>query len=295
MAFGAGVADALHELLRDEFIKMERRKQLAQTDRRLSQDERQFDVTSGQTDRRLGLDDRRVTLDEGQFTEGNRRYEAEAPMRTATLRLNTAQASNLESLPQREQAGREHQISLEGLRNTNELGQIDRRGTVEGRLVAQRGSEDRRTQAQRPVVAQTAEQQKEADEVQQLLDLIADIEKDPALPTAVGAIDGRGAGMLRDMDGYNRFKAKHDQLVGQLQLANAGKLKGQGQVSNIEREMLRQAATALSRTLNEKDYRAELGRVRGVKLRGSQAPQQQAPEAVEYDYVPGKGLVPRKK
>lgn len=280
MGFGAGVADALTELLRDEFLKAVRRKELAQGDRRINENVRQFDVSAGhedrrigQADQRLGLDTRKVDLDEKQFGEQVRQFGIEQPLRG---RLQLAQASNLESLPQREQVGREHDLNLTNLRNTHELGQIDRRGSVEGRLIGQRGAEDRLTQAQRPVAGTTREEQKEADEVQQLLDLIADIEKDPALSTSVGAFDGRGLGMVRDMDGYNRFKAKHDQLVGQLQLANAGKLKGQGQVSNIEREMLRQAATALGRQLSEKDYRTELGRIRGVKFRGEAAPQQKS-------------------
>jgi hypothetical protein len=59
----------------------------------------------------------------------------------------------------------------------------------------------------------------------------------------------------------NRFIARHDQLMGILQLAQAGKLKGQGQITQPERELLANAATALKRGLSEKDYRAELAKV----------------------------------
>lgn len=59
----------------------------------------------------------------------------------------------------------------------------------------------------------------------------------------------------------NRFLAQHNQLMGILQLAQAGKLKGQGQITQPERELLANAATALNRGLSEKDYRAELAKV----------------------------------
>jgi hypothetical protein len=51
-------------------------------------------------------------------------------------------------------------------------------------------------------------------------------------------------------------------LVGKLSLAQAGKLKGQGQISDKERALLGAAATALSRGLKEGDYKAELAKVR---------------------------------
>jgi hypothetical protein len=53
----------------------------------------------------------------------------------------------------------------------------------------------------------------------------------------------------------------HDNLVGKLQLAQAGKLKGQGAVSDAERMMLKQAATALDRTLGDPDYLNQLTKI----------------------------------
>lgn len=98
-------------------------------------------------------------------------------------------------------------------------------------------------------------------EIQDALDLIDQIDTDPALSTAVGPIDAY-IGKARDLSGVNRFEALHNELVGKLQLAQAGKLRGQGTISNFERTMLKGAATALDRKLSEKDYRNEL-----VKLR----------------------------
>jgi len=98
-------------------------------------------------------------------------------------------------------------------------------------------------------------------EVQDAIGLIDQIANDPALSTAVGPIDAY-VGKARDLSGVNRFEALHNELVGKLSLAQAGKLRGQGQISNFERQMLKSAATALSRNLSEEDYKAELMKLR---------------------------------
>lgn len=107
--------------------------------------------------------------------------------------------------------------------------------------------------------AAPTEQQK--NEVADSLTLIDQISNDSALDAAVGPLDAY-IGKTRDLSGVNRFEALHNELVGKLQLAQAGKLKGQGQISNMEREMLRGAATALTRKMSEQDYRAELAKIR---------------------------------
>lgn len=99
-------------------------------------------------------------------------------------------------------------------------------------------------------------------EVQDAIDLIDQIDKDPALNASVGPLDAYGLGKVTNLGGVNRFEALHNELVGKLQLAQAGKLKGQGQVSDREREMLRNAATALTRQMSERDYKAELQKIR---------------------------------
>jgi hypothetical protein len=105
--------------------------------------------------------------------------------------------------------------------------------------------------------------QKQANEVEDAIKLIDQIDTDPALNKSVGPLDAYGLGKLGgDVSGVNRFEALHNELVGKLQLAQAGKLKGQGQISDKEREMLRNAATALTRKMSETDYRAELKKVR---------------------------------
>ena len=103
-----------------------------------------------------------------------------------------------------------------------------------------------------PVV--TAETQ---NDVIDTLELIKNIRKDPALATAVGPMD-QYAPMTADIAGRNRIIALHNQLLGKLSLAQAGKLRGQGQITEKERELLMNAATALNRGLSERDYKQQL-------------------------------------
>jgi len=106
--------------------------------------------------------------------------------------------------------------------------------------------------------AQTAQQQNEVTDALSLIDQIAN---DPALDTAVGPIDAY-IGKARDLAGVNRFERLNNELIGKLSLAQAGKLRGQGQISDKERALLRDAATALGRNLSEADYKAELAKIR---------------------------------
>lgn len=95
-------------------------------------------------------------------------------------------------------------------------------------------------------------------ELTDALTLANDIWKDKGLNKSVGPIDQYNP--TPDAD-RNRFIARHNQLMGILQLAQAGKLKGQGQITQPERELLANAASALNRGLSEKDYRSELVKV----------------------------------
>ena len=104
-------------------------------------------------------------------------------------------------------------------------------------------------------------EQKEQNEVQDSLALIKQIRDDASRATATGPIQGRGLGMLQDLEGVTRVQALHDNLVNKLQLAQAGKLKGQGQISNFERDMLSKAATALQLKLGDDDFLNELAKV----------------------------------
>lgn len=106
-------------------------------------------------------------------------------------------------------------------------------------------------------------------EVQDALDLIDSISTDESFSSAVGPLDAY-IGKARDLTGVTRFDNRHKELLGKLSLAQAGKLKGQGAISNYERELLQNAASALTRNLSEADYKAELAKIRSQFVRMQQ-------------------------
>lgn len=165
-----------------------------------------------------------------------------------------------ESAQAREQA-RQDRIAAE---------QRAREEREEARRQAQQGREEliRLTASLRPQTASEAKAAgaaeaaaREQNEVEDSLALIKQIREDKALPTTTGSVQGRGLGYLQDFGGVTRVRALHDNLVSKLQLAQAGKLKGQGPISNSERELLKNAATALQLKLDDPDYLNELTKV----------------------------------
>jgi len=126
-------------------------------------------------------------------------------------------------------------------------------------------------------------------ELSDALALANSIWTDKGLNKSVGPIDQYNP--MPDAD-RNRFIARHNQLMGILQLAQAGKLKGQGQITQPERELLANAASALNRGLSEKDYRAELVKVMSYFERkmkqGNPATTAQPPGAVLDRLLGGK-------
>lgn len=87
--------------------------QLDLGDRRISEDGRQFDVTSGQSQQRIDLD------------------KAEQPVK---LRFMGAQSANLERQPQKEADERRHDFELAGLKGGQELQQIAASGKEQERV-----------------------------------------------------------------------------------------------------------------------------------------------------------------
>ena len=72
--------------------------------------------------------------------------------------------------------------------------------------------------------------------------------------------------VLGNVPGTNAYDTRRmvEQVKSQLQLASVGKLKGQGQVSDAERRILADAATALDSGMTEKAFRDELNKVRKI-------------------------------
>lgn len=69
---------------------------------------------------------------------------------------------------------------------------------------------------------------------------------------------------------YYDLQTEIDQVIALVSLLNAGKLKGQGQVSNFERKMVSNAATQLKKGVTYKKAVEELSRIYGVFEKSAQ-------------------------
>ena len=302
--FGGGVQESLEDLI---VRKMAQAKQRAEIDNMQGQRALQargqdvtmrgqdFDREGAQATNALGRD--RLTLDGTKHGEEVRQFNAQAPNREASAGYLRAQTGETLRKPQAEKDERAYNTTRDQTQHGYRLGEIGAQGR-NALAVANVRHPDSGTAAQ-----QTAAQ-KEQNEVEDSLALINEIRNDKALSTATGPVDARGLGMVRDLEGVTRVKALHDNLVNKLSLAQSGKLKGQGPVSNFERDMLQKAATALTLKLGDPDYLNELGKVEQQFQRLLTGPRVvNAPDrgnlqtggavSQEYDFVPGKGLVLR--
>lgn len=64
-------------------------------------------------------------------------------------------------------------------------------------------------------------------------------------------------------------KTEYAQIIGALQLAKAGAVKGQGQISDYERKILKEAAAAIDRGMSDEEFRKALVKLRGVLMTSS--------------------------
>lgn len=294
--FGAGAgADMLQEILRQRFTE-------AITKQKLAEEVRQANMANEMQRGNLALANRRTDEDVRQFNE-------QAPLRGAQTAHLGAETTELQRRPQAEEAQRAFTTSRDEASRTFEGGQNEAQRANAVRITGMNNANAVRIAQMNNALreelglAKGAPAPQQANEVEDSIALIDQITKDPSLRNAVGPIDQYAGGVVNmDPSGVNRFRALHNQLVGKMSLAQAGKLKGQGQISDKERAMLAAAATALSQGMNEKDYLTELAKVRGQfeRMRApnvSPAGGGAMPAAgggQEFDYVPGKGLVPRK-
>lgn len=113
--FGAGRgADMLQEILGRKFREAIAMRELANREAEVRLRNQIAQQQMGLDSRRLDQDTRRLDQDAQEFGfrreragVEDQRYDEAAPMRATNLRLNTAQAANLEGLPAREQAARD--------------------------------------------------------------------------------------------------------------------------------------------------------------------------------------------
>lgn len=284
----AGGAIGLREVIEQKLKEQQVLAQQRQFAQKLAEDQRQANMVDAVQRGNLDLGGRRVDEDVRQF-------DAQAPLRIANVGHLGAETESLNRAPAEAQKQRDFAAGQgEAQRTfTGRQGELNRGNAV--RIAGINGVNAMNVaNVRHPDPSGTTQTQKEQNEVDDALSLIDEIEKDPSLNSSVGPMD-QYTGMVTSGDpaGVNRFDAHHKQLVGKMQLAIAGKLKGQGQISDKERAMLQSAATSLTRGLSEADYKAELGRIRGQFQRMRPGGGASINAAPEFDYVPGKGLVAR--
>jgi hypothetical protein len=139
--------------------------------------------------------------------------------------------------------------------NENEFAETQRRNLADESI--------RRDAAGATATAKTeelqAKQAESARAAESVVTLTDEIVSDPAF--AVGGSAKRLLGMMPGSQ-TGAFNSKVDQLVAALQLEIAGKLRGQGAITESERKMLRQAATRLSRGLPQDEFIQEINKIR---------------------------------
>jgi hypothetical protein len=256
MGAGAG-ADMLQQILKQKALEFAQAEQIRMAEARTREDARQADQSTG-TARRgqdLSAEAEAGRLGLGRDTLGQRKteFDAEAPQREASVALSGAQTGEILRKPTAEQESRDFTTGRDKTLHGYDMQSLGAQQSGQMRLA------NARVAGASAPTPQTPDQQ---NEVQDSLALVEQIRKDPALASSTGPVEGRGGGWLTaGPEGFTRVKALHDNLVNKMQLAQAGKLKGQGQISNMEREMLKNAATALTMKLGDADYLNELAKV----------------------------------
>lgn len=247
-----GGADALAAVIKQKLMERQQAAQEQQFVQKLAEDKRQADLQNGVQQRQLGQGDQRIGLDRSKFDEDTREFNELAPTRLGNLKRIGAETAEIERKPQAEIDARTFTTNRDASQHGYQMQEIGAQGRNALAVANVRHPE--------PTAGPTQQQQ---NEVQDTLDLIDQMDKDPALSHAVGWMDQYAGGALHlDPEGVNRFTNLHNQLVGKMSLAQASKLKGQGQISDTERKLLSQSATSLNLNTGEGTYKSELAKVR---------------------------------
>lgn len=102
------------------------------------------------------------------------------------------------------------------------------------------------------------------DNARELLSSIDSLDKDPYLDSMVGAVDSWRPNLSSSAA---RVQSKMDQIGGQSFLQAFDKLRGAGQITEVEGAKATAAMARLNAAQNEQDYRAALAELRGVVQR----------------------------
>jgi hypothetical protein len=111
------------------------------------------------------------------------------------------------------------------------------------------------------------------DNARELLSAIDSLDKDPYLNSMVGAVDSWRPNLSSSAA---RVQSKMDQIGGQSFLQAFDKLRGAGQITEVEGAKATAAMARLNAAQNEQDYRAALAELRGVVQRALETARRRA-------------------
>jgi hypothetical protein len=303
--FAAGANDELQRVLAQKFIEQIQQQKIAQAQQEIEMQARR-DATQAELGRgRLGLDRDELTQRGDQFntTSGFKAREValEEGMQPVRIANVQAQTGEIQRKPQAEQQEREFITGRDKTKQGYDLQQI-----------GAQGAEQRRTEgvriAGRAKPVEVQHNQYANERTQRIRNDVATLKKKVSgwtagAGSALGVIPGTPA---RDFTAeLNTLKSNI--AFGELaEMRAASKTGGAlGAISEKELTLLESALGALDQGQSPGNLSAQLDKIVGslerweqAKVSGGAGPVQNMNEpggAQEFDYVPGKGLVPRRK
>lgn len=301
--FAAGAQDALQQMLQQKFLEQIQRQKLAQAQQEIDQQAQRDAVTKELGFGRLGLDREEMGQRGQQFerTAGfkDRELKLDEGMQPVRIANTQAQTAEIQRKPQAEEADRAHDVNLVGMRHKNSLAEIGAQGAEQRRTEGVRIA----GRAKPPVESQQTQYANER--TQRIRNDVASLRKKVGGWTA-GA--GSALAMVPGTDARN-FQAELNTLKSNIAFGELAEMRAAsktggalGAISEKELTLLESALGALDQGQSPANLAAQLDKIgqsldrwEAAKASGGAAPVQNMNGPQEYDYVPGKGLVPRKQ
>lgn len=314
-AAAGGITDELQEILKQKFLEQIQQAQLAQ---RIREADMSHQIAQGQ----LGLGRDRLGLDRDKFGEDTRQFDVtsgqtqqridmEQEFQPVRIKHVTAQTADIERRPEAEEAGRRHDFELAGLTGGQRLQQIQAQTEGALRQIGAQNAGALRLLGARQTAAPTAQAQVtntyNDERSRRILQSVEELERKVG-PWTTGA--GSLLANIPATDARN-FAAELDSLKANIAFGELAEMRAAsktggalGAVSERELALLESALGALDPGQSPTNFAAQLRKIRESLDRWSTAKAgagsggatpATAPTAapMEFDFVPGRGLVPR--
>lgn len=266
---GYGASQGMEAVLARLFAEQQAKEAQRQAMAREALQLQQLTQAGSQFDQRMGLDRDELGLRREQIA-------AEAPMKAANLRLLTAQAANMEDLPNQKEADRAFRSQEAELTRAAREEQANRDRDLKVTLAQMQGAANASNRGLRDQMLQMQIDEKRgkmdaAAEVktkgesearattQAALDSVNALMKHPGLNKAQGVFDSLVTSRMSQEAAD--FNAERDRLVASLTLPNLGALKGP--MSDKDIVFIKQVSSKLADPrMSEQAMQAELARVK---------------------------------